>query len=352
MASIDIGGGAGLMCSRGEHDRRRRGDLGWLSAAAREPRLRDVLDALPAAVYTTDVEGRITYYNEAAAELWGCRPTLGSSQWCGSWRLYWPDGKPMRHDECPMAVALRECRPVRGGEAIAERPDGTRVPFIPSPTPLTDESGRMVGAVNMLVDITERKQAEESQALLVRELAHRVKNTLAVILAMARQSLRLASPKEFGESFIGRVQALARAHEVLFAADWRGAELGRLARQQIAPLAADATERLTIDGPPLVLAASHATSLGLLLHELAANAGKYGALSNEGGSVELRWRLEGDNGSRHVVIDWAERGGPAVEPPERKGLGSRLITQGVPGAKVDWRFEPAGVRCTIDLPLQ
>jgi PAS domain S-box-containing protein len=329
----------------GAHD-----NLAWLAAAA-EPRLREVLDVLPAAVYTTDTEGRITYYNEAAAELWGCRPELGSSQWCGSWRLYWPDGRAMRHEDCPMAVALREGRPIRGAEAIAERPDGTRVPFIPYPTPLTDESGRLTGAVNMLVDISERKQAEASQALLVRELAHRVKNTLAVIIAMARQSLRATSARDFGETFIGRLQALARAHDVLFAADWRGAELGALAREQIAPLAADAPQRLTIDGPRLMLPPSHATALGLLLHELATNASKYGALSNAAGTVDVRWRLGGVNGTRHVVIDWAERDGPAVAPPERQGLGSRLITEGLPDATVDWRFEPAGVRCTIELPL-
>ncbi|MDX3929351.1 MAG: PAS domain S-box protein [Shinella sp.] len=125
-----------------------------------ERRSRALLDALPAAVYTTDANGRITYYNPAAAELAGREPTLGSDEWCVTWKLYWPDGRPMRHDECPMAVALKEDRIVRGGEAIAERPDGTRVPFIPYPTPLHDETGVLIGAVNMLVDITERKRAD------------------------------------------------------------------------------------------------------------------------------------------------------------------------------------------------
>src|ERR1700730_16848665 len=89
----------------------------------------ELLEALPVAVYTTDAEGRITFYNQAAADLWGHHPELGSSQWCGSWRLYWPDGRPLPHGECPMAVALKEGRQVRGLEAIAERPDGTRVRF-------------------------------------------------------------------------------------------------------------------------------------------------------------------------------------------------------------------------------
>jgi len=120
-----------------------------------------LLQALPAAIYATDADGRIVFYNEAAATLWGCRPTLGASEFCGSWKLYWPDGTPLPHDECPMALTLKMKQPVRGMEAIAERPDGTRVPFIPYPTPLFDATGTLIGAVNMLLDITDRQQADE-----------------------------------------------------------------------------------------------------------------------------------------------------------------------------------------------
>ena len=127
-----------------------------------DPYFRDVLEALPAAIYTTDAAGRITYYNQAAALMWGQRPELGESEWCGSWKLYWPDGRPLPHDQCPMALAIKEGRPNRGMEAVAERPDGIKIPFIPYPTPLFDSSGTLVGAVNMLVDITDRKRAEES----------------------------------------------------------------------------------------------------------------------------------------------------------------------------------------------
>jgi PAS domain S-box-containing protein len=122
---------------------------------------RELLQALGVAVYTTDAEGRITFFNDAAADLWGRRPTLGE-EWCGSWRLYWRDGSPMQHGDCPMAIALREQRPVRGYDAIAERPDGSRVAFAPYPTPLFDASGRMVGAVNVLVDISDRRRAEDA----------------------------------------------------------------------------------------------------------------------------------------------------------------------------------------------
>ena len=136
-----------------------------------ERRLSDILDALPAAVYMTDADGRINYYNEAAADLWGHRPQLGTSEWCGSWKLYWPDGTPLPHDECPMAMALKQRRPIRGVEAVAERPDGTRVLFIPYPTPIFDSSGELTGAINMLVDITHRKQSEQALRRQADELA-------------------------------------------------------------------------------------------------------------------------------------------------------------------------------------
>jgi PAS domain S-box-containing protein len=126
-----------------------------------ENRLRALIEALPAAVYTTDVEGRVTMFNQAAVQFSGRVPELGTDSWCVTWKLYWPDGKPMRHDECPMAQALKEQRPVRDAEAVAERPDGVRIPFIPYPTPLFDASGKLTGAVNMLVDISERKRAEQ-----------------------------------------------------------------------------------------------------------------------------------------------------------------------------------------------
>jgi two-component system CheB/CheR fusion protein len=126
-----------------------------------------LLDVLPTPLYVTDAEGRITYFNEAAAALWGCRPKLNSDQWCGSWRLFWPDGTPLPHDQCPMALALKEGRPNRGHEAIAERPDGTRVPFMAFPTPFHDSSGALVGAVNVLVDLSEHQRAERVSRRLV-----------------------------------------------------------------------------------------------------------------------------------------------------------------------------------------
>jgi PAS domain S-box-containing protein len=129
-----------------------------------ERRFRDMIDALPAAVYTTDASGRITHYNPACVAFSGRKPELGTDHWCVTWKLYYPDGTPMPHDKCPMAIALQERRIVHGAEAIAERPDGTRIWFTPYPTVLYDDAGEIVGAINMLVDITERKRALEQLA--------------------------------------------------------------------------------------------------------------------------------------------------------------------------------------------
>jgi PAS domain S-box-containing protein len=131
-----------------------------------EERYRQLVRALPAALYTCDAQGRVMLYNEAAAALWGRRPEVGKDLWCGSWRLYEPDGTPMPLDQCPMAVAIREGRAVRGQEIVIERPDGTRWYVLPYPDPIRNASGEVVGAVNMLVDLTERHQAEEARARL------------------------------------------------------------------------------------------------------------------------------------------------------------------------------------------
>ncbi len=120
-----------------------------------------LLRALPVAVYTTDPDGYITFYNQAAAEFWGRAPVLGEERWCGSYRLYWPDGQPLPLSECPMATALKSGEAVRNVEAIMERPDGSRATFLPFPTPLFDPAGRLTGGINMLVDITERQHIDE-----------------------------------------------------------------------------------------------------------------------------------------------------------------------------------------------
>lgn len=129
----------------------------------RENQFHQILESLPVAIYTTDRHGKITYYNRAAAELAGREPEIGKDEWCVTLRLFTPDGRPLPHDECPMAIALKENRPVRNQEAVAQRPDGSFFRFLPYPTPIRDESGDLVGVVNMLFDLTDRQRADEAR---------------------------------------------------------------------------------------------------------------------------------------------------------------------------------------------
>jgi PAS domain S-box-containing protein len=179
---------------------------------------REAIEALPAAIYKTDAEGHITFYNEAAVTLWGCRPELGDSKFCGSWKLYWPDGTPLPHDECPMAMALKQRRPIRGMEAVAERPDGTRASFIPYPTPLFDASGKLTGAVNMLVDISERKRTEEALAAREAQLAVFVEHAPAAITMFDRDMRYLAVSRRFVADYglPPVTQLIGRSHYEIF----------------------------------------------------------------------------------------------------------------------------------------
>jgi len=316
---------------------------------------RELLEALPAAIYTTDAEGRITYYNQAAVDFSGRRPVLGSDEWCVTWRLFTPDGTPLPHDQCPMAVALKEGRAVRGEEAIAERPDGTRVPFIPFPTPLRDASGRVIGAINMLVDITERKRAEEHQRVLIDELNHRVKNTLATVQSIATQTIRTSADIEsFSENFEARLLSLSKAHELLTRQAWTGVNLRDIVCQELEPYDDGSATRVRLEGADLILEPRVGLALSLVLHELTTNAAKYGALSDEQGIVTVRWSAS-ESGTPDVLrIDWIESGGPTVTRPVKRSFGTRLIersmTQDLQGlARLD--FDPAGLRCILQLPL-
>ena len=323
----------------------------------RERRFRGLLDALPAAVYTTDAAGRVTYYNDAAADLWGHRPPLGTTEWCGSWKLYWPDGTPMAHEECPMAVALKENRSVRGMEAAVERPDGTRVPFIPYPTPIHDDAGSLVGAVNMLVDITDRKRGEEQQALLVRELHHRVKNTLASVLAIMGTTARTADNiEEFKTAIFGRIQSLAKTH-LLLADDLKTVDFTDILRSELDAFDNEIGGRVTLRGPEVALTSQVAVSLGMAIHELTTNAAKYGSLSVYGGRVDVTWSVTIDATRRTLTFDWIESGGPPVNEPAREGFGSRLLDFVLPSqiqARTRIAYAPEGVRvhCSVPLPAE
>jgi PAS domain S-box-containing protein len=250
---------------------------------ASEKHLQDLLAAIPAAVYTTDAQGKITYFNEAAVELAGRTPVIGSDEWCVTWKLYWPDGRPLPHDECPMAIALKEGRPVRGAEAVLERPDGTRAPFIPYPTPLYDGDGKLVGAINMLVDISERKQAESNQRILLNELNHRVKNNMQMMQSLldgAARKIQSPDTRRVLDEASRRIAAMAAAQRVLygttdatrFKCDEFLAVVCAAAQEMLSP-----DVKVVWDPPTGDLPNDTAMPLALILNELITNAAKHGA---------------------------------------------------------------------------
>jgi PAS domain S-box-containing protein len=310
---------------------------------------RRVMEALPAALYTTDADGKLLYFNKAAQDLWGFAPKLGEQYWCGSWKIFWPDGTPVPHDQCPMAVAIREQRALVGPEALAERPDGTRVPFLPHPTPIFDSSGKMIGAVNMLIDLTEQKRATAQQRGLIDELNHRVKNTLATIQSLAAQTMRGAKDQG-AKDFEARLMTLSRVHDQLTRQSWEWADFATIVQQTFAPLRGSANSNAHLHGPSVRLSPKIALALAMVLCELAANAEKYGALSTPAGSLTVSWHVA----AGRLLIDWRELGGPAVAPPKKRGFGTRLLERSIAeelrgAAHID--YAAAGVHCTMEIPL-
>jgi PAS domain S-box-containing protein len=438
----------------------------------------ELLRAIPAAIYVTDAEGRITFFNDAAAELWGQRPETGSARWSGAWRLHFPDGRPMRHDESPMAMTLRERAKSQGGaqghEVIVERPNGARVPVRQYPNLLEDDQGHVSGGISLLIDVGERRRAEvdtarlaaivassedaivsktleglvtswnggaerifgyaptemigqsikkiippdrqaeedeilaklrrgeriehfdtvrvgkdgreveisvtispirdgtgaivgaskvardigerrrheSMQRLLFDELNHRVKNTLATVQAIASQSMKTAaSPRDFVAGFSGRVQALARAHDLLVQRKMRGATLRELLREQVA-LGATGDARITLSGPDVTLGPHIAIQLALLLHELATNARKYGALRTPTGKLSIRWSV-GMQPERELVLSWRESRVTHLAAPGMTGFGMTLIERSLEanGGSASIHYAADGLRCEIRLPL-
>jgi two-component system CheB/CheR fusion protein len=199
-------------------------------------------------------------------------------------------------------------------------------------------------------DVTERKAWETHQQLLLRELTHRVKNTLTVVQSIAHQTRRFSkSYEEFTDRLDGRLTALAKSHSLLVDSDWMGTDLATLARRQLEPFISGNPGRIRISDNPVFLPADLATPFGLVFHELATNAAKYGSFSRQGGAVDLSWTMRSQNGQRVLTVVWRESGGPTVTEPKTVGFGSQLIERAIPNATVQREFGADGIVCTIEL---
>ena len=419
---------------------------------------RDLLGALPAAIYVTDAAGHIIYCNQTAVDLWKVVPVLGKDKWDGLAQFRHADGTPMAQADCPTEIALKQGRIVQGQEAIIERRDGSRVPIIPYPTPLFDEKGSIAGVITMTVDISERKKAElalaernaqfalaakaalvgshaydvdadnmqvdqgyaalhglpdgttettrsewrlrahpedvhrvnaaRTQALLERrgehgaeyriirsggevrwiesrsfmsysrdgsqrviginidvterkrteeqlriligELDHRVKNALATVNAViSRTQDATGDAAGFVAALRGRIQSMAATHQLLSHHLWNGVPLSELIQRELIPYATGTNT--AIEGTEVTLSAKAGQALSMVLHELATNAAKHGALSVHDGRVSVRWqRRVNGNASPGIGIEWQETGGPSVRPPNTSGYGMEVIHDLIP----------------------
>ena len=219
-----------------------------------------------------------------------------------------------------------------------------------------DQHGVAQRIAGVSMDISARKAAEEHQRLLLDELNHRVKNTLATVLAIAQQTGGgLESPSEFKAAFMSRISALARVHDLLTKVAWEGASLSDVVAQTLAPHRARGDNGgLILSGPAVRLAPNAAVTLTMAFHELATNAAKYGALSVKGGHVEVSWTTDRELDPTAVEIRWRETGGPSVAPPSRRGFGSRFLERSLArefDGAVSLSFAPGGVVCLMRLPL-
>lgn len=253
----------------------------------------------------------------------------------------------------------RILRRIRNGEKVqhyeTERrhKSGRIIPISLTVSPIRDRDGRIVGASKIARDISERRRSEERQNLLLHELNHRMKNTLAMVSAIASRTIAGSqSLEEFETAFSARIQAVARAHELLSSGFWQTVDLQDILEGAVSPFGGE--DRVLFSGPSIKLKAKPALTLALVLHELTVNATKYGALSSASGQVAVEVAIASDHTSGdRIELRWAESGGPAVVPPTRRSFGCHWIERGVRAGlngNASLRFDPDGVACTITFP--
>jgi PAS domain S-box-containing protein len=309
--------------------------------------LQTIVETAPGPIYAKDRAGKFMLANAAALALIGRR---------------WPDVEGRRDEdvlgdaEQARMVAANDERIMESGlaEEVEERIGGenghTRT-WLSNKSPLRSANGNVVGLVGVSVEISDRKRAEESQALMIHELNHRVKNTLSTVQAIASETM-LDAPCAMRAALEGRLLALSAVHDVLTREAWTGADLHEVVAGALRPFGG-AGDRFEVRGPPLPLLPRAALALAMGLHELATNAVKYGALQGASGGVTICWHVSAQDEPRLAMI-WEEHGGPEVIVPTARSFGTRMIEGALAwdlGGTATISFEPGSVRCAIDAPL-
>ena len=317
--------------------------------------LQTITNYVSEAVFRLDPAGTILLANPAAERLFGWSPDeLKGKNLHETLHHHHEDGSPFLAENCAFVHALRDGIPMLNEEAVFFRQDGLPVSVVCTNVPF-HEDGTVSGAVITVTDVTERRRAQEQQQTVNRELSHRMKNVLAVVQAIAAQTMRSAPDLAAANETLGaRLIALGRAHDILIDAGTSGADMHALALAALGLHDDGQPGRFRIEGPPVAVGEGAMMSLTLMLHELATNAAKYGALSDPEGSVQLLWWVTPNGGAQTFHLRWQERGGPPVMPPSRNGFGSRLIQRGLSAGSnghVELSYPPDGVVCTLAASL-
>lgn len=314
-------------------------------ADANLARMAAVAAASHDALYGASLDGIIEAWNPGAQHLLGYSEAEALGQHVSML------ADPSHHDE-----QLRFLERVSRGETITpfdtvrRTKDGRLIDVSMAMSPVFRPDGKVSAASVALHDIGERKEWDKRQRLMNRELAHRVKNSFAILQAIMRSTLKTSpDPQQFATAFSGRLHSMAAAHDVLTENDWRGAELGALLRHQLSHYVTG--QRIHLTGDVVNLAAEHAAPLSLIFNELATNAVKYGALSTPQGRINISWQIKSTpEQGRIIELNWVETGGPLITSTGKRGFGSTLIERSFAGADVHMRFQPEGLTCTLSWP--
>jgi len=305
--------------------------------------LASIVESSDDAIVSKNLDGIITSWNRGAERIFGynAEEVIGQPI-----TIVIPQDR--QDEERTILTRIRRGERIDQFETVRQRKHGSLIVVSLTISPVKNSEGKIVGASKIARDITEQKRSQEQIATLAREAEHRSKNLLANVQALVNLS-QADAVDELKKAIEGRIQALANVHSLFVASRWIGAELTAIAKQELAPYAATVSERVQLDGPQVLLEPNAAQAIALILHELATNAVKYGALSAGDAQIHLKWsETEGQ-----LNLRWMETGGPIVEPPTRMGFGGRIIEQMIGQLKGKTRFDwrPEGLVCEITLRI-
>jgi PAS domain S-box-containing protein len=302
--------------------------------------LASIVESSDDAIVSKSLDGIITSWNRGAERIFGYTAEDAIGQ---PITIVIPQDR--QDEEREILTRIRRGERIDHFETVRQRKHGSLIVVSLTVSPVKNAEGKIVGASKIARDITEQKRSREQIAILAREAEHRSKNLLASVQATVTLS-QSDTPDGLKRAIGGRIRALANVHSLFVATRWIGAELSTIAAQELAPYSKEAETRVRIDGPQVLLKPDIAQVIAMILHELATNAAKYGALSTAHGQIDLKWLHEADG---RLTVRWAELGGPEVQTPSRQGFGTRIIERMIGQlkgkARFDWRAE--GLVCEV-----